>query len=125
MARRLEVKSGDFTSGVREVVVNATHSASNTCLQQEDEAEENAAKTNTEVAANEEAQQERAEKVGLFWLRHVTYYLYYTTVVAWHRQDGLQNKSLHVTPCYIPGVRYRSSEKKKSRLYFFRYISWL
>ena len=38
-----EVKNGKFTRGVRESVDDATHEALNTCIQQEDEVEENAA----------------------------------------------------------------------------------
>ena len=38
-----EVKNGKFTRGVREGVDDATHEALNTCIQQEDEVEENAA----------------------------------------------------------------------------------
>jgi len=62
-AHRQEVKNGEFTSGVREGMDDATHQALNTCMQQEDEAEENAAKSKGEIAAIEEAKQERAEKV--------------------------------------------------------------
>ena len=44
-AHRQEVNYGEFTSGVREGMDDATHKALNTCMQQEDEAEENAAKS--------------------------------------------------------------------------------
>ena len=44
-AHRQEIKNGEFTSGVREGMDDATHKALNTCMQQEDEAEENAAKS--------------------------------------------------------------------------------
>ena len=62
-AHRQEVKNGEFTSGVREGMDDATHEALNTCVQEEDEAEENGAKSKGEKAAIEEAKQERAEKV--------------------------------------------------------------
>eukprot|EP00904_Undaria_pinnatifida_P011594 jgi/Undpi1/7565/HiC_scaffold_22.g10038.m1 len=48
-AHRQEVKNGEFTSGVREGMDDATHEALNTCMQQEDEAEENAAKSKGEI----------------------------------------------------------------------------
>ena len=84
-AHRQEVKNGEFTSGVREGMDDATHEALNTCMQQEDEAEENAAKSKGEIAAIEEAKQDRAEKVGLFLLRNVTCLRYYCSLapVCW------------------------------------------
>ena len=47
-AHRQEVKNREFTSGVREGMDDATHEALNTCMQQENEAEENAAKSRAE-----------------------------------------------------------------------------
>ena len=72
-AHRREVKRGEFTSGVREGMDDATHEALNACMQHEDEAEENATKSKGEVAANEAAKRDRAEKVGyLFFERYVS-----------------------------------------------------
>lgn len=72
-AHRQEVKTGEYTSGVRDGMDDATHQALNTCMQHEDEAEENAAKTKGELAVNEAAKQDRAEKVGSNFLRPVVY----------------------------------------------------
>ena len=66
-AHRHGVKHEDYTSGVRDGIDDATHKALNTCMQHEDEAEENAAKTKGELAVNEAAKQDRAEKVHIFY----------------------------------------------------------
>ena len=57
-----EVKRGEFTSGVRDGVDDATHNALNKCMQHVDEAIEYAAETRGE-SEYEASKQERAEKV--------------------------------------------------------------
>ena len=57
------MKSGEFTSGVRDGMDDATHDALNKCMLHVDEAIEYAAKTKGESAEYEASEQERAEKV--------------------------------------------------------------
>ena len=57
------MKSGEFTSGVRDGMDDATRDALNKCMQHVDEAIEYAAKTKGESAEYEASEQERAEKV--------------------------------------------------------------
>ena len=62
-AHRKEAKSGEFISGVRDGMDDATHDALNKCMLHVDEAIEYAAKTKGESAEYEASEQERAEKV--------------------------------------------------------------
>ena len=98
-AHRKEVKSGKFTSGVRDGMDDATDYALNTCMQHVDEVIEYAAKTKGESAEYQASKQERAEKVRVGSIRR-----------AASRVHIIRAK--RVSNCYIP-------PKISARLIFF------
>ena len=75
-AHRKEAKSGEFISGVRDGMDDATHDALNKCMQHVDEAIEYAAKTKGESAEYEASKQERAEKVLVGYIRRAASCVY-------------------------------------------------
>ena len=93
------MKSGEFTSGVRDGMDDATRDALNKCMQHVDEAIEYAAKTKGESAEYQASKQERAEKVLVGSIRR-----------AASRVHIIRAK--RVSNCYIP-------QKISARLIFF------
>ena len=93
------MKSGEFTSGVRDGMDDATHDALNKCMQHVDEVNEYAAKIKGESAEYEASKQEWAGKVLVGSIRRAVSRVYII-------------RAKRVSNCYIP-------PKKSARLIFF------